>query len=72
MNLPLCTGSENAVTGLFEDYFRSFIKIGLGTLLIRKHIGTQDCLAICPVNYEPKYVVSDIRTTGFGCLRKHM
>ena len=70
MNLPLHTGSENAVTGLFEDYFRSFIKIGLGTLLIRKHIGTQDCLAICPVNYEPKYVVSNIETTGFWIFKK--
>ena len=70
MNLPLQTGKENAVTGLFEDYFRSFIKIGLGTLLIRKHIGTQEYLAICPVNYEPKYVVSDIRTTGFWVFKK--
>ena len=70
MNLPLQTGKENAVTGLFENYFRSFIKISKGTLLIRKQIGTQECLAICPVNYEPKYVVGDIKTKGFWVFKK--
>ena len=70
MNLPLHTGKENAVTGLFDDYFRSFIRISIGTLLIRKHIGAQDCLAICPVNVKPEYVVSDIWTTGFWIFKK--
>lgn len=69
MNLPLQAGSENAVTGLFEDYFRSFMRIGIGTQLIRKHIGTP-CLAICPVNVKPEYVVSDIWTTGFWIFKK--
>ena len=70
MNLPLQTGKENAVTGLFEDYFRSFMRIGVGDLLIKKYIGTQEYLAICPVNYEPKYVVSDIKTKGFWVFKK--
>ena len=70
MNLPLQTGKENAVTGLFEDYFRSFVKISIGTLLITKQIGTKECLAICPVNYKPQYVVNDIVTTGFWIFKK--
>jgi len=70
MNLPLQAGSENAVTGLFEDYFRSFMRIGIGTLLIKKYIGTQEYLAICPVNVKPEYVVSDIWTTGFWIFKK--
>lgn len=70
MNLPLQAGSENAVTGLFEDYFRSFMRIGIGTLLIRKQIGTQEYLAICPVNYEPKYVVTNVETKGFWIFKK--
>jgi len=70
MNLPLHTGKENSVTGLFEDYFRSFMRIGVGTLLIKKSIGTQEYLAICPVNYEPKYVVTNIETTGFWIFKK--
>ena len=70
MNLPLHTGKENAVTGLFEDYFRSFMRIDIGTHLIKKYIGTQEYLAICPVNYEPKYVVTNVETTGFWIFKK--
>lgn len=70
MKLPLHTGKENAVTGLFQDYFRSFMRIGIGTLLIKKFIGTQEYLAICPLNYEPKYVVTNMETTGFWIFKK--
>ena len=69
MNLPIQTGSENAVTGLFEDYFRSFVRIGIGTPLIRKYDGVS-CLTICPVNVSHEYVVTNVETKGFWIFKK--
>ena len=71
MNLPIHTGREYAVTGLFEDYFRSFVRIGIGTPLIMKYEGVP-CLTICPVNVSHDYVVTNIEKKDCGYLRKHM
>lgn len=69
MNLPLHSGSEYAVTGLFEDYFRSFVRIGIGTPLIMKYEGVP-CLTICPVNVSHDYVVTNIEKKGFWIFKK--
>ena len=69
MNLPIHTGREYAVTGLFEDYFRSFVRIGIGTPLIMKYEGVP-CLTICPVNVSHDYVVTNIEKKGFWIFKK--